>query len=185
MPAAFGLMVLSCARGTARTGRASLLAGSGDQGGVVEDDGGVIRVGVRCRAAEARCPGCGSWAGRVHGSYLRLPDDLPAAGRRVVLRLRVRRFVCEASSCGRRTFVEQVPGLTRRYSRRTERLRSAMAEVGLAVAGRAGARPADIFGAGGSRNTVLRLHRRLRSRRALPRTGRAHRSRPRVREDDH
>lgn len=77
----------------------------------MQDDGEVIRVGVRCRTAGARCPGCGSWSGRVHGSYLRFPADLPVAGRRVVLRLRVRRFTCEDVSCGRRTFVEQVAGL--------------------------------------------------------------------------
>ncbi|MFC8723129.1 transposase family protein, partial [Kitasatospora sp. NPDC057198] len=57
----------------------------------VQDDGDVIRVGVRSRTAEARCPGCGNWSRRVHGSYLRFPADLPVAGRQVVLRLRVRR----------------------------------------------------------------------------------------------
>ncbi|MFJ8547190.1 transposase [Streptomyces sp. NPDC093586] len=36
-------------------------------------------------------------------------------------------------------------------------MRSALAEVGLAVAGRAGARLADVFGVRASRNTVLRL----------------------------
>jgi hypothetical protein len=36
-------------------------------------------------------------------------------------------------------------------------MRSALAEVGLALAGRAGAGPADVFGARISRNTVLRL----------------------------
>ncbi|MFC8718648.1 ISL3 family transposase [Kitasatospora sp. NPDC057198] len=123
----------------------------------VQDDGEVIRVGVRCRTAEARCPGCGSWSRRVHGSYLRFPADLPVTGRRVVLRLRVRRFTCENVCCGRRTFVEQVAGLTRRHSQRTERLRSVLAEVGLALAGRAGARLAEVFGAKASRNTVLRL----------------------------
>ncbi|MGW4823708.1 ISL3 family transposase [Streptomyces sp. NPDC004227] len=123
----------------------------------VQDDGEVIRVGVRCRTAGARCPGCGSWSGRVHGSYLRFPADLPVAGQRVVLRLRVRRFTCKDDSCGRRTFVEQVAGLTRRYSQRTERMRSLLAEVGLALAGRAGARLADVLGARVSRNTVLRL----------------------------
>ncbi|WP_218929492.1 ISL3 family transposase [Streptomyces lunaelactis] len=123
----------------------------------VQDDGEAIRVGVRCVTAGARCPGCGSWSGRVHGSYLRFPADLPVVGRRVVLRLRVRRFTCEDVSCGRRTFVEQVGGLTRRYGQRTERMRSVLAEVGLALAGRAGARLADVFGARVSRNTVLRL----------------------------
>ncbi|MFD3503081.1 ISL3 family transposase [Streptomyces sp. NPDC058678] len=59
--------------------------------------------------------------------------------------------------CRRRTFVEQIPGLTRRHAQRTDRLRSALAEVGLALAGRAGARLADVFGISASRSTVLRL----------------------------
>ncbi|MFE1315714.1 hypothetical protein [Streptomyces sp. NPDC058755] len=50
-----------------------------------------------------------------------------------------------------------MPGLTRRYSRWTERLRSALAMVGLALAGRAGARMAGVFGVSVSRSTVLRL----------------------------
>ncbi|MGP3989255.1 ISL3 family transposase [Streptomyces sp. 3N207] len=122
-----------------------------------DEDGEVIRIGVRCRTAGALCPGCGAWSSRVHGSYQRFPADLPSAGRRVVLCLRVRRFACADASCDRRTFAEQVPGLTRRHSRWTEQLRSALAEVGLALAGRAGARIADVFGISGSRSTVLRL----------------------------
>ncbi|MBL1287427.1 transposase family protein [Streptomyces sp. For3] len=112
-----------------------------------QEDGEVIRVGVRCRTAGSRCPGCGRCSGRLHGSYLRFPADLPVAGRRVVLRLGVRRFTGEDISCARRTFVAQVADLTRRYSQRTERMRSALAEVGLALAGCAGARLADVFGA--------------------------------------
>ncbi|MGX1761679.1 ISL3 family transposase, partial [Streptomyces lydicus] len=122
-----------------------------------EEDGEVIRIGIRCRAVGALCPGCGVWSNRVHGSYLRFPADLPSAGRAVVLSLQVRRFACTVTSCKRRTFAEQIPGLTRRYSRWTERLRSALAEVGLALAGRAGARIADVFGISVSRDTVLRL----------------------------
>lgn len=70
----------------------------------------------------------------MHGSYLRFPADLPVVMRRVVLRLRGMR---KDVSCRRRTFVEQVAGLTRRYSQQTERMRSALAEVGLALAGHA------------------------------------------------
>ncbi|MFF4179537.1 hypothetical protein [Streptomyces sp. NPDC001750] len=61
-----------------------------------------------------------------------------SAGRRVVLRLQVRRFICADTSCGRQTFVEQIPGLTCRHAQRTDRLRSTLAEVGLALAGRRG-----------------------------------------------
>ncbi|MFJ6561975.1 ISL3 family transposase [Streptomyces sp. NPDC091412] len=116
-----------------------------------------MRVEARSTAAEARCPSCGSHSSRIHSSYLRFPADVPSAGRRVVLCLWVRRFFCRDASCGRRTFVEQLPSLTRRHSRWTERLRSTLAAVGLALAGRAGARMARVFGVSVSRSTVLRL----------------------------
>lgn len=75
----------------------------------------------------------------------------------MVLCLRVRRFGCRVATCSRQTFVEQVPGSTRRYGRWTERLRVVLAAVGLALAGRAGARMAGVFGVTVSRSTVLRL----------------------------
>ncbi|MGW3061214.1 hypothetical protein ACWC98_35610 [Streptomyces goshikiensis] len=88
---------------------------------------------------------------------MRFPADVPSAGRRVVLQLRVRRFACRTAGCERRTFVEQIPGLTRRHGQRTERLRSTLAAIGLAFAGRPGSRLANILGVAVSRSTVLRL----------------------------
>ncbi|MFI5985177.1 ISL3 family transposase [Streptomyces sp. NPDC051555] len=117
----------------------------------------IVRVDVRCTAAGASCPVCGLWSVQVHGSYLRFPADVPSAGRSVVLQLRVRRFICGNAECRRRTFVEQIPGLTRRNGQRTERLRSTLAAIGLALAGRAGARLARVVGVPVSRSTVLRL----------------------------
>ncbi|GHG63665.1 ISL3 family transposase [Streptomyces griseocarneus] len=117
----------------------------------------MVRVDAYCTTDGATCPVCGAWSNRVHGSYLRFPADVPSAGRSVVLQLRVRRFICQNASCVRRTFVEQLTGLTRRYGQRTERLRSALAAVGLALAGRAGARLASVLGMPISRSTVLRL----------------------------
>lgn len=117
----------------------------------------IVRVDARCTTAGAWCPGCGTWSNRVHGSYLRFPADVPTAGRSVVLQLRVRRFTCRNAECGRRTFVEQIAGLTRRNGQRTERLRSTLAAIGLALAGRAGARLAHVVGLPVSRSTVLRL----------------------------
>ncbi|BBJ37550.1 hypothetical protein SSPO_002680 [Streptomyces antimycoticus] len=116
-----------------------------------------IRIEARSTTSGAACPECGSRSNRMHSSYLRFPADVPSAGRRVVLCLRVRRFFCPDSSCGRRTFVEQLPGLTRRHSRWTERLRSTLAAVGLALAGRAGSRMAHVFGVSVNRSTVLQL----------------------------
>ncbi|MFB7113143.1 transposase family protein [Streptomyces sp. NPDC056291] len=101
--------------------------------------------------------GVQAWSTRVHSSYLRFPADVPTAGRRVVLRLRVPRFRCQNTVCTRRTFMEQISGLTSRHGQRTERLRSTLAAAGLALAGRTGARLAAVLGVAVSRSTVLRL----------------------------
>jgi len=131
-------------------------------------DSEAVRIEARSTAAGAECPGCGNSSSRIHSSYQRFPADAPSAGRRVILCLRVRRFFCPEASCERRTFVEQLPGLTRRHSRWTERLRSTLAAVGLALAGRAGARMARIFGVAVSRSTVLRMVTMLPEPDALP-----------------
>ncbi|MFF4903148.1 ISL3 family transposase [Streptomyces sp. NPDC001068] len=122
----------------------------------IHTDSEAIRVEARCTPIGASCPDCTHWTEQVHSSYLRFPADLPAARRKAQLALRVRRFFCPAPACGRRTFVEQVPGLTRRHGRVTERLRRAMSEIGLALAGRAGARLAQVMGIATSRTTLLR-----------------------------
>ncbi|MDV5142857.1 ISL3 family transposase [Streptomyces sp. SBC-4] len=116
-----------------------------------------VRLDAQCTTAGAACPGCGVCSTRVHSSYLRFLADVPSAGRSVVLQLRVRRFRCGNPKCPRRTFVEQISGLTRRHGQRTERLRSTLTAVGLALAGRAGARLAAVLGMSISRSTVLRL----------------------------
>ncbi|MFB7280280.1 transposase family protein [Streptomyces hydrogenans] len=73
-----------------------------------------VRLDVQCTTAGGACPGCGVCSTRVHSSYLRFLADVPSAGRSVVLQLRVRRFRCGNTKCPRRTFVEQISGLTRR-----------------------------------------------------------------------
>jgi hypothetical protein len=75
----------------------------------------------------------------------------------VVLGLRVRRFFCDNPACARRTFVEQVPGLTSPHARRT----GLLGTVGLALAGRAGSRLATALGMPASRDSLLRLVRAL------------------------
>ncbi|MFE5480953.1 ISL3 family transposase [Streptomyces sp. NPDC056527] len=116
-----------------------------------------VRLDAECTTAGAVCPGCGVCWTRVHSFSLRFLADVPSAGRRVVLQLRVRRFRCGSTKCPRQTFVEQISGLTRRHGQRTERLHSIVTAVGLALAGRAGARLAAVLGMSISRSTVLRL----------------------------
>ncbi|MFF5924359.1 transposase family protein [Streptomyces flavochromogenes] len=48
------------------------------------------------------CPSCGCSSSRIHSSYLRLTADVPSAGRRVVLCLRIRSFFCVRTANVRR-----------------------------------------------------------------------------------
>jgi transposase len=128
--------------------------------GIHPEEGG-IRIEARARRAEGVCPGCEHGSSRVHSRYRRRLADAPIAARVVVLGLRVRRFFCDNPACARRTFVEQVPGLTSPHARRTGLLRRLLGRVGLALAGRAGSRLATALGMPASRDSLLRLVRAL------------------------
>jgi transposase len=127
----------------------------------IEQARGSVRIWAHPQAVQAGCPSCGAESGRVHSRYERKLADAAVAGRPVELRLRVRRFFCDNEGCEVRTFAEQVTGLTVRYTRRTVLVRGMLESIGLALAGRAGARLATTLGLPTSRNTLLRLIRAL------------------------
>lgn len=123
--------------------------------------GQVVRIEASTQVSEVACPGCGIVSGRVHSRYDRRLLDTAVAGRELLIRLRVRRFFCGNTECGRRTFAEQVPGLTTRYARRSMVLDRVLRAVALALGGRAGARLTQHLAAVVSRMTLLRLIRAL------------------------
>jgi hypothetical protein len=118
---------------------------------------GLLLVMARARAPEAACPKCGTVSGRVHSRYSRRLADAAIGGRQVEILLAVRRFFCPAPGCRRRTFAEQVDGLTVRYARKTPLLAGMLGSIAVALAGRAGSRLAAGLGAHASRQVMLRL----------------------------
>ncbi|MFI1382466.1 ISL3 family transposase [Embleya sp. NPDC020886] len=117
---------------------------------------GMVEVAAGGRTAGASCPDCGGFSSQVHDRYQRRLKDLPLGARGLVIRLTVRRFLCDAGACPRRTFAEPFTLLTAPYARFTARLNRALEQVGLALAGRAGARLAAHLGFGAGRMTLLR-----------------------------
>ncbi|GHH56353.1 transposase [Streptomyces candidus] len=91
----------------------------------------------------------------VHSRYERQLADAAVGGRPVRIDLCVRRLYCENPACLKRTFAEQVPGLTVRYQRRTPLLQQAVEAVGVLLAGRGGARMLRVIDIALSRCTVL------------------------------
>jgi transposase len=90
-------------------------------------------VHVACRSPTACCPLCQFPSDRIHGHYGRTVADLPCAGRRVILALAVRKFVCRTPTCPRQIFIERLPNLVQSYARTTNRLRDALIALGLAT----------------------------------------------------
>ena len=91
---------------------------------------GTVEVVARGRVAGEACPDCGLFSDRVHDRYRRRLKDLPLA--------------------------ERFSRLAAPHARFTTRLNHALERVGLALAGRAGARLAAQLGFGAGRMTLLR-----------------------------
>lgn len=123
----------------------------------VEDTGDAVVISASCVPSSEPCPACGSLSARVHGGYWRTVADGAAAGRPVLVVLRVLRFLCVERSCPKVTFAVQEEGLTSRYCRRSVPLTGMLTGFGLELAGRAGARLAGRLGIAVHSSTILRL----------------------------
>jgi transposase len=124
----------------------------------------VITLVLQATCPEAVCPTCDRPSRRVHSRYRRILADLPWLGLPVRLHLSCRKFFCDRPDCSRRIFTERLPGVVRRYARRTERLAQALLRVGYALGGEAGARLIAELGMRVSPDTLLRRVRQAATR---------------------
>jgi len=116
-------------------------------------------VHIVCTSPTARCPLCQQSSERMHGHYARTVADLPCAGQRVILALRVRKFVCSTPTCPQQVFTERLPDLVQSYARMTNRLREAFIDLGLATSAQVCTRLAPKLGMQVSASTLLRFLR--------------------------
>jgi len=105
----------------------------------------------------AQCPLCARRSHRVHSRYQRTLDDLPWAGRAVVLHVWVRRFFCRNRRCPRAIFAERLPQLVAPRARRTLVQHALLLDLACVLGGQPGARFAKRRGLETSRATLLRL----------------------------
>ncbi len=116
-------------------------------------------VHVTCTSPTACCPQCQQPSDRIHGHYERTVADLPCVGRRVILALTVRKFVCRTPTCPQQIFTERLPELVHSYARMTNRLREALIALGLATSAQVCTRLAPRLGLQISASGLLRALR--------------------------
>jgi transposase len=115
-----------------------------------------LTIDLTCCDPTACCPLCQQPSERVHSKYQRTVADVPCGGRRVLLLLIVRKFICHTSTCLQTIFTERLPDLVQSYARMTNRLRQWIEVIGRAASGEMGARLAKHLGMRTSPTTILR-----------------------------
>ena len=130
-----------------------------------KDDDGFI-IAIRGTADVGCCPACGCVCSRVHSRYRRRLSDLPAAGVRIALILRTRRFFCDVEACAQRIFAERFEAVEPR-ARRTTRLDDVVHCLAIALGGRPAASLSRRLNVVVSNDTMLRMVRR-RGPRSFP-----------------
>ncbi len=103
------------------------------------------------------CSACGVPSKRVHSRYERRISDRPVAGRSTVILLTVRRFFCDNTGCMRRTFVEQIAGISERYRQASTGLRQLLHAIATELGGRPGSRLCRKMGVPAGRMRLLQL----------------------------
>jgi transposase len=119
-------------------------------------DGDLVTIHASTEGPAAECPLCEQPSRRLHGGYTRTLADLPWCGTPVRLRVRVRKFFCDESSCERRIFAERLENIAGVYARGTDRRREALEWIAFALGGEAGARLARELGLLVSPDTLLK-----------------------------
>src|SRR5437588_5622514 len=109
----------------------------------------------------ARCPSCGSPSDHVHCQYQRTVHDVPSGGRRVVLRLCVRKFFCRVPTCQRKVFTERLPDLVQPWARVSNRLLEELKALGLSASAQVNERLAPQLGMHVKAPTLLRYLRAI------------------------
>jgi hypothetical protein len=100
---------------------------------------GRVAASARSREVGSICPYFGMKSNQAHRRYERSVSDLPAHGRRVRIKLMMRRFRCGNACCPRVIFAERFgDDVVAPYARRTARLQSIIHHLGLALGGRPG-----------------------------------------------
>lgn len=106
---------------------------------VCHQESGLL-ITVLSERHSARCPLCQQASTSVHSRYVRWLRDVPCAGQRVYLQLRVHKFFCRNQECPRQVFTERLPTFVEPWAQMTLRLIATVQAVGLATSGSLGAR---------------------------------------------
>ena len=122
----------------------------------IQEEATMCTISVVSTSECSCCPLCAHVSSAVHSRYIRTVRDVPCGGRKVILRLTVRKFFCRNPTCSRKIFAERLSTLVERWAQMTARLNRVLQMIGLATSGSLGARLAAHLGISVSWMTIVR-----------------------------
>jgi transposase len=84
-------------------------------------EGDTIFITVQSEKKGLECPFCGKYSKKVHSLYSRSFQDLPLQDRKVIIKIKNRKFFCLNSDCAHFTFAEYF-NFVRKKGKKTKRL---------------------------------------------------------------
>lgn len=121
----------------------------------------VVWLDVESQLCSTPCPRCEQLSARPHSRYPRILKDVSLLGKRVRLRLTVRKYFCDQADCPQRIFCERPPTVSRPWGRTTARLDTQRHQVALEVGAESAARVLAVLGSPVSADTLLTQPRRV------------------------
>ena len=118
-----------------------------------------IEIQSHVEKLSVKCPHCGQRSQSVHSHYYRQLKDLPVSQCWVRLVVRIRRFRCRNAHCTHQTFAERLEEVAAGFARRTNRLTTALRQLGLLIGAAMGDRLAKLLKLRSSPTTLLRIIR--------------------------
>lgn len=95
-----------------------------------EIDGDSIKISVKSKRKKAECPYCGTETDKIHSRNIRKFQDLPITGKKVIIALERRKYICKNQGCTHKTFAETFDFYDS-MSRKTKRLSEEILRVSL------------------------------------------------------
>jgi len=122
----------------------------------IKVDTEVAIVYIKSKQIEQYCPLCNTQATKLHSYYNRSFKDLPNFDRKVLLKLKCRKFYCINDLCRRKIFVESFKDHFPRYGRATDRFYSKLLKIAMLVGGNVGTRLIKTLNIPTSSSTLIR-----------------------------
>lgn len=116
-----------------------------------------FRIYVQSKSRSALCPNCCIASKRVHSYYTRQIADLPILRKSSAIFLRSRKFYCHQEECPFKIFTERFEHHFKPYSRKTDRLKNKIRDIGLLAGGKPAERLCAVVSIPISDTTILRL----------------------------